>query len=210
MPGIEETLRTLRDVQGVYGSFVISSSGALIARDLPTIFDGDLFAEVGPRVTRLYETIGSGGDELESCMLRYAEHKVYLRRMEWGVIGVLSTVAVNMPALRMVANLVIRKIDPEVHPASLASLAPPSLAPPEVLAPPAIARTSSAPPPRTISRPPERFVPPPPLAPLPSATGTPVQPPASRTPANPPASQTPANPQSARPVRMYRGRPVTD
>ncbi|HSY25342.1 MAG TPA: hypothetical protein VK841_24625, partial [Polyangiaceae bacterium] len=157
MPGIEETLRTLRDVQGVYGSFVISSSGALIARDLPTIFDGDLFAEVGPRVTRLYETIGSGGDELESCMLRYAEHKVYLRRMEWGVIGVLSTVAVNMPALRMVANLVIRKIDPEVHPGSLASLAPS-----EVVAPPATARTSSGPPPRTISRPPERFVPPPP------------------------------------------------
>jgi predicted regulator of Ras-like GTPase activity (Roadblock/LC7/MglB family) len=190
MAGIEETLRTLRDVQGVYGSFVISSSGALVARDLPTIFDGDLFAEVGPRVTRLYETIGSGGDELESCMLRYAEHKVYLRRMAWGVIGVLSTVAVNMPALRMVSNLVVRKIDPEVQPGSPASVPPP-----------AIARPSSVPPARAISRPPERFVPPPPLAPLPSAAPPPTQSPASRTP---------ANPESARPVRMYRGRPVTD
>jgi predicted regulator of Ras-like GTPase activity (Roadblock/LC7/MglB family) len=215
MPGIEETLRTLRDVQGVYGSFVVSSSGALVARDLPTIFDSDLFAEVGPRVTRLYETIGSGGDELESCMLRYAEHKVYLRRMAWGVIGVLSTVAVNLPALRMVANLVIRKIDPEVHPGTPTSLLPPApgaspsippgppaspLAvgevPPGVVAAPAIARSSSAPPPatppRTVSRPPDRFVPPPPLAPL------------------PPAARTPTNPPSARPIRMYRGRPVTD
>lgn len=181
MPGIEETLRTLRDVQGVYGSFVVSSNGVLVARDLPTIFDGDLFAALGPRVTRLYETIGSGGDELESCMLRYGEHKVYLRRIAWGVIGVLSTVAVNMPALRMVSNLVIRKIDPEVHAASSPSVLPPA-----------------APPPRTISRPPDRFVPPPPVPPLP--------PPA---PAEP-SSRTPVNPQSARPVRMYRGRPVTD
>ena len=208
MPRIEETLRTLRDVQGVYGSFVVSSSGALVARDLPTIFDGDLFAEVGPRVTRLYETIGSGGDELESCMLRYAEHKVYLRRMAWGVLGVLSTVAVNMPALRMVANLVIRKIDPEVQAGSLASSVPPapsaaapSIPPPSAIPsvpPPVPVAHSSAPPPRTVSRPPDRFVPPPPVAPLPS-----------RTPADA-SSRTPADLQAARPVRMYRGRPVTD
>ncbi len=213
MPGIEETLRTLRDVQGVYGSFVVSSSGVLVARDLPTIFDGDLFAAVGPRVTRLYETIGSAGDELESCMLRYGEHKVYLRRMAWGIIGVLSTVAVNMPALRMVANLVIRKIDPEVQAGSTGALAssvppagssvPPTIPPapavpaiPLALTVPAIAPSSAAP--RPISRPPDRFVPPPPVAPLPT-----------RTPSEPP-SRTPANPPSTRPIRMYRGRPVTD
>ena len=207
MPKIEDTLRTLRDVQGVYGSFVVSSNGALVARDLPTIFDGDLFAEVGPRITRLYETLGSEGDELESCMLRYAEHKVYLRRMAWGIIGVLSTVAVNMPALRMVANLVIRRIDPESQagtpsvlppsgPEASASILPPSMSP--AVAAPSVIRNSSAPPARTISRPPDRFVPPPPVAPLPSRVPTDA------------SSRTPTNPQTSRPVRMYRGRPVTD
>ena len=47
-------------------------------------------------------------------MLRYAEHKLYVRKMTWGIIGILSSVGVNLPALRMVANLVIRRIDPEI------------------------------------------------------------------------------------------------
>ena len=112
MGGIEQSLRTLRDVQGVYGSFVIAGTGALVASDLPAAFDGGLFEEVGPRVTRLYETFLSGAEELDACMLRFAEHKIYLRKMTWGVIGILSAVGVNMPALRMVANLVIRKNRP--------------------------------------------------------------------------------------------------
>src|SRR5579862_7118264 len=117
MASIEDSLRSLRDVPGVYGSFVLAGSGALIARDLPDVFDGNLFAEVGPRMTRLWETLLSAGDELDACVLRYLEHKVYVRRMTWGLIGVISGVTVNMPALRMVANLIVRRIDPEVTPA---------------------------------------------------------------------------------------------
>src|SRR4029077_11374049 len=50
----------------------------------------------------------------ETCMLRYAEHKLYVRKMTWGILGILSAVGVNLPALRMVANLVMRRIDPEI------------------------------------------------------------------------------------------------
>jgi predicted regulator of Ras-like GTPase activity (Roadblock/LC7/MglB family) len=190
LPGIEDTLRSLRDVQGVYGSFVVAGSGALVARDLPAVFDGELFAEVGPRVTRLYETFLTGGEELDSAMLRFAEHKLYLRKMSWGVIGVLSTVAVNLPALRMVANLVIRKIDPEVTPSMLTP--PPPLA--EIPVP--LSTRSAEPPPRPATRPP------------PVRTSTPSPPPilpAAILP-EPPTEPGP----SSKHVRMYRGRPVVD
>jgi predicted regulator of Ras-like GTPase activity (Roadblock/LC7/MglB family) len=192
MAGIEETLRTLRDVQGVYGSFVISGTGALIARDLPAIFDGDLFAEVGPRVTRLYETFLSGGEDLDACMLRFADHKVYFRKIAWGVIGVLSTVSVNMPALRMVANLVIRKIDPEVGPSHQVTIPPPAALPSVAPAPlaamtPRSSAASTPPQARTSSPPPERFVPAPPVVTEEETVAAPL-----------------------RQVRMYRGRPVLD
>lgn len=180
MAGIEDTLRSLRDVQGVYGSFVVAGSGALVARDLPPVFDGELFAEVGPRVVRLYETFLTGGEDLESAMLRFAEHKLYLRKMTWGVIGILSTVTVNLPALRMVANLVIRKIDPEVSPS--------------MLTPP--------PPPVAV----QRATPPPPPIAAESITPRPSKP--SPTPPPPPASE--LAPPSSRQVRMYRGRVVVD
>jgi predicted regulator of Ras-like GTPase activity (Roadblock/LC7/MglB family) len=147
MPSIEGTLRALRDVQGVYGSFVIAGTGALVARDLPAVFDGDLFAEVGPRITRLYETFLSGGEELDACVMRYSEHKIYLKKMTWGLIGIISGVGVNMPALRMVANLVVRRIDPEV-----AS----SLRPPPAIAQPAAVATEFFPSRAMSSSPPLR------------------------------------------------------
>jgi predicted regulator of Ras-like GTPase activity (Roadblock/LC7/MglB family) len=114
MPTIPEYLRMLRDVDGVHGSFVMASSGGLVDSDLPAIFDNDVLGEVCPRIARLYETFFSGGGDMETCMLRYAEQKLYLRKTTWGILGVLSAVGVNLPALRMVANLVIRRIDPEI------------------------------------------------------------------------------------------------
>jgi predicted regulator of Ras-like GTPase activity (Roadblock/LC7/MglB family) len=188
MASIEEMLRTLRDVEGVYGSFVIAGTGGLVASDLPAIFDADLFAEVGPRITRLYDTFRSSGEELDGCVLRYAEHKLYLRSMTWGLIGILSAVAVNKPALRMVVNLVIRRIDPEV----VASLRP-SFTP----TPPPVAASLSRP---ASSSPP---VPPPlprPVSAHPKPAVIPVT--VEEGDSSPPTSSPP--------VRMYRGRPVTN
>jgi predicted regulator of Ras-like GTPase activity (Roadblock/LC7/MglB family) len=181
MSKIEEALRALRDVEGVYGSFVIARTGALIASDLPAIFDANVFDEVGPRLTRLFETFASGGEELDGCVLRYAEHKLYLRSMAWGLIGVLSAVAVNKPALRMVVNLVIRRVDPEVVP----SLRP---------------NVPTAAPPLPVAKVP------PPLAPSVRPVGHPPEPPVVASDgrdSNPPTS-------GRHHVRMYRGRPVTD
>jgi hypothetical protein len=182
MASIEEMLRTLRDVEGVYGSFVIAGTGGLVASDLPAVFDAALFDEVGPRITRLYETFRSSGEELDGCVLRYAEHKLYLRAMTWGLIGILSAVAVNKPALRMVANLVIRRIDPEVVP-SLRPMRPPSAPPPS--APLAKPHVPPTPPARPASAHP--------------------QPPAAAK-----EGRDSSPPTSARQTRMYRGRPVTD
>jgi len=181
MPAIEETLRTLRDVQGVYGSFVVAGSGALIARDLPVIFDGELLGDVCPRVMRLYETFFSGGEEMEACLLRYADHKLYLRKMTWGLIGIISGVAVNLPALRMVANLVIRRIDPDVTLAAATASALTPRAQDTTLA----VRTPAPPP-------------------LPPSARRDTQPPAiaQARDSSPPAGD--------RPVRMYRGRPIVD
>src|SRR3974390_257741 len=102
MATIAEHLRMLRDVQGIYGGCVVAMPGSLVDRDLPEIFDDELFARVGPRISRLYEALASGGKELEACLLRYKEHKLYLRRMNWGIVGFLAAASVNLPAMRMV------------------------------------------------------------------------------------------------------------
>jgi predicted regulator of Ras-like GTPase activity (Roadblock/LC7/MglB family) len=193
-------LKMLRDVQGVYGSFVVAGTGALVDRDLPGAYDESLFADVGPRVARLFETFGGGGKEMEACMLRFAEHKVYVRKMTWGLIGVLSSAAINLPALRMVLNLVVRRIDPEMgagavvssfpRPTSLTP-APPSLSP----RPPPILNVTDIAEPIPPSQPPRSSPTPPPL-------------PATAVMATEEGDAPP--PSMERPVRMYRGRIVVD
>jgi predicted regulator of Ras-like GTPase activity (Roadblock/LC7/MglB family) len=189
---IVEHLRMLRDVNGVYGSFVVAESGSLVDRDLPAAFDDALFADVGPRVARLFETFVSGGKDLETCMLRYAEHKLYVRKMTWGILGVLSSAALNLPALRMVANLVVRRIDPEIAPLPLTrpSASKPPSPPPSPAAVKAlmVSPVPPAPPPRDHSAPLE-------IAP---ASGSVV----------PLDGRDSTLPESERHVRMYRGRPV--
>jgi predicted regulator of Ras-like GTPase activity (Roadblock/LC7/MglB family) len=130
---ISPILSTLRDVDGVQGAFVISEEGSLIDLDMPAMFDPALFEEVGPRIVRLRDTFASGGDEMDACTLRFSDFKLYVRVMQKGFICVLSSIGVNMPALKMGVQLAQRRIlselgSPEGSPVSSppSSLAPPS------------------------------------------------------------------------------------
>jgi predicted regulator of Ras-like GTPase activity (Roadblock/LC7/MglB family) len=125
-------LSTLRDVDGVQGAFVISEDGALIDLDMPAMFEPSLFAEVGPRIVRLQETFASGGDEMDACALRFSDFKLYIRSMQKGFLCILSSIGVNMPALKMGVQLAQRRILSELGaPEGASGSAPPSsLAPP--------------------------------------------------------------------------------
>jgi|GEM_PF-841708 len=112
--GVASALNSLRDIAGVHGSFVVSQTGELIGKDLPSVFDEHVFAEVGPRIVRLRETFGSVGDDMDGCLLRYSEHKLFLKAMNEGTVGVLLTLAANMPALKMAVSLAVRRMSADV------------------------------------------------------------------------------------------------
>jgi hypothetical protein len=46
--------------------------------------------------------------------LVFAEHKLYLRELSGGALGVLSSLQVNAPALKMALSLVTRKLAGEI------------------------------------------------------------------------------------------------
>ncbi len=128
------SLVTLKDVYGITGSFVCARSGHLVARDLPSMFDDAALGEAGSRLTRLQETFASVGDKLEVAVLRFREYKVYVKVLTAGALCIISIGNVNMPALKMAANLVGRRIspvldqvadDPALARAALAAEAPP-------------------------------------------------------------------------------------
>ena len=142
---LQNVLRSLRDVDGVLGSFVLDAQGGIDARDLPEYFDPGALVEVGPRIERLYEAWKSLGSELDCAALSFAEHKLHLRELSVGYLAVVSSAQVNGPALRMAMGMVGRRVNAAFD----ARLSAPPPAPSHVPSPtprPAEPRPSTAPP----------------------------------------------------------------
>jgi predicted regulator of Ras-like GTPase activity (Roadblock/LC7/MglB family) len=113
---IRATLLALKDVQGVQGGFVLAGNGSLVAMEMPPLFDAGMFAELGPRIERLSESFASLGDDLESCMVRFSDHVLCVKRFaKGGALCVLATNPVNLPALRMALNLADKRLSGQVN-----------------------------------------------------------------------------------------------
>ena len=103
-------LATLRDLTGVTGSFVVAEGSGIVVRDLPSMFSDELLGELAPRVLHLCDAFAGADTEVHAYVVRYREHQLFLRHTRSVVLCVLSALDVNMPALRMGANLAVRRI----------------------------------------------------------------------------------------------------
>jgi len=117
---IAQILSGMRDVDGVHGSFVVTKTGQLAGKDLPPMFDDAVLNEVGRRVARLHDGLCADGDDFDHCVMRFADHKLYLRSVPSGFLCVLSTNGVNTPALKMALTLTSRRVDPLIADAAAA------------------------------------------------------------------------------------------
>jgi predicted regulator of Ras-like GTPase activity (Roadblock/LC7/MglB family) len=122
---IQSSLAALKDIPGITGSFVCGPGGWLVAREIPQLFDDGSLIEAGSRLLRLGEAFAAGGDDVEVAVLRFREHRLYVKNVRSGVLCILTDAVVNMPALRMAANLVGRRIAAAVETAATAPEASP-------------------------------------------------------------------------------------
>jgi predicted regulator of Ras-like GTPase activity (Roadblock/LC7/MglB family) len=131
-------LGTLRDVEGVVGSFVVDSQGGVLARDMPNVVDEHALSGAARRVARLRAALETGGRKAEQCSLRFGSYLLVARPEGRVVLCVLVSGAANLMSLHMGATLVARRLASEVAdvtPKPRASLPPPSLPPPPPLPP---------------------------------------------------------------------------
>lgn len=124
---IQKTLLALKDVQGIQGSFVLNGEGKLLAMEMPSLFEATSFVELGPRIERLAESFSALGEEMESCMVRFSDHMLYVKQFgKGGALCILTTAGVNLPALKMAINLAHRRLASEIATAQpVATAAPP-------------------------------------------------------------------------------------
>ena len=107
-------LGSLFDLPEVYGSFLVTPAGNIAARAIPEIVDDATLAEVGGRIIRLGDTFQTIGVSPDLCVVRFIEHKLYVKTLPVGVLCIVTGAGISVPALRMAANLVARKVAPEM------------------------------------------------------------------------------------------------
>ncbi len=117
---MESILRDLQDVPGVIGSFVLSSSGTLIEKAMPTVIGSEVYPDLGRRLVTALGTMDASIAVFDDMLVKFDEHWLYCRRLQNGLLNVVSSVAVNYPALWMATNIASTKIDPLI-PAALAA-----------------------------------------------------------------------------------------
>ena len=143
--GMNASLATLKDVAGIAGSFVCTPNGRVVAREISALFDDAVLVEAGSRLVRMREAFAAAGDEMEVGVVRFRDHRIYLKSVGDSLLCILAEGAVNMPSLRMAANLVSRRIGGAV--AQLEAEPPPVRTPPPPPAAPAPPRRMAEAPP---------------------------------------------------------------
>jgi hypothetical protein len=121
-------LGSLFDLPEVYGSFLVTPAGNVAARAIPEIVDDATLSEVGGRVIRLGDTFQTIGISPDLCVMRFTEHKLYVKTLPVGVLCIVTGSGISLPALRMAANLVARKVAPEMSRLGSAATTPPPAA----------------------------------------------------------------------------------
>ncbi|MEY4546155.1 MAG: hypothetical protein RL685_2350 [Pseudomonadota bacterium] len=115
LPSLQRALQSLRDIEGVYGSFILDGAGKPLARDLPGVFDDYTLAESGERITRLW-TVLSESAPPEYTSIEFAEYSLFLRGLfargqSVGCLCVVVPPTVNLLALRLASKWVARTFD---------------------------------------------------------------------------------------------------
>lgn len=123
---VSAALRSLRDVAGVLGSFLLDREGRPLVAEVPAMFDEAALLASGERLVRLRAALETGGESFEGCSSRFGEHILVIRPIQHWTLCVLGLSEVSHATLQMGINLVVRRI--HVDPSTADTVPPPTAA----------------------------------------------------------------------------------
>jgi hypothetical protein len=134
---ITKLFDNILDLPGIEGVCLFGTEGQVYVNRLPAFLSTELFADAQRRIIAMYETMDENFLPSDDYMLRFSERWLLLRRNENQVLLVLGGDKANLASTRMVTNMTIKHLTPEVI-AQLASTAKGGLPVPVVATPPAV------------------------------------------------------------------------
>lgn len=138
---MQPILTSLKDIPGVVGSFVFDLQGALLAKEMPSIYPGEIFPEMGRRLVSVGEVLEQQTTSFQELLLKFEGSWLFVRRTAQCLLSVLVSESVNYPALRMATNVALKRINDHIlaHPAGVTPAAAPEPEPAAAAATPVAA-----------------------------------------------------------------------
>ena len=103
-------LDPLRHVSGVLGSFTCAETGQVLARDMPERYSSAMLESTVAQLTNLLQPVDEALPNGRSLKLAFAEHQLWVRRFELGLLCVLTRVEFDRQMLTLTSRLVIRRL----------------------------------------------------------------------------------------------------
>ncbi|MDB6155979.1 MAG: hypothetical protein JWL90_4432 [Chthoniobacteraceae bacterium] len=108
------TLVAFKDIPGVFGSFIFWPDGTLAARDMPAIYNDDIFAEIGRRLNGIADAVDPQVPSMSEMLVKFDSYWLLSRRTPHYTLNVLAEETVNYPALKMASNVAMRHLGDKV------------------------------------------------------------------------------------------------
>ena len=103
-------LDALRHVSGVLGSFSCAATGQVLAADMPERYSNAELESTAARLTNLLQAVDEALPDGRSLKLAFAEHQLWVRRFELGLLCVITAAEFDRQMLTLASRLVIRRL----------------------------------------------------------------------------------------------------
>lgn len=111
MAEVSTALESLGDVQGVQASMILTPTGEYVAGFGIGEISERLAAELGPRISRIFEAFVTAGEDAAACNLRFSGRVIVVRKILDCLHLVLVSPETNLVVLRTAMAIATRKIE---------------------------------------------------------------------------------------------------
>lgn len=109
----KKSLESLRDIEGVSGSFLLNPQGEVLSRDLPSMVRDDALQSAGPRISRIWNALPQG-DSPDFLTIEFESHRLHALCFSNYSLCVWALPRVNLLALKMATLVAAERLDHSV------------------------------------------------------------------------------------------------
>ena len=135
---MENILKEINAVLGVYGSFVCLTGGSIAVQATPEKYSNAQLNLAARIVSQTFQALEMSGRRIPEANLVYGNGRLILKNLRGGILVILCARNINLPLLNLTANVAVKKLTAELKPAKPPAATPAEKPTPPPAAPPVV------------------------------------------------------------------------